>query len=160
MKESELRNMALNPSRRERLKQIGKKWGEKAQGTDHYQERDFDTYQTVLGFTEEQLKGKNILNIGSSYKELFEREAKKKNIRVVSINPNLRDGLVDGRIVGDNPVAAYIQNLPFPDNTFDYEFSHLAVPEHLKSEDFNLAYGEIYRTLKPGGIFISGPHVS
>jgi ubiquinone/menaquinone biosynthesis C-methylase UbiE len=114
-----------------------------------------------LDLSEAELRGKKILDIGSSRHAKFAREAESKDIEVISLNPELAIEKVGlKRAIKETAeqkglpgVAALAQELPFPDNTFDLEVSLYGVPGYLPKfvSEYQLAFQEIIRTLKPGG---------
>lgn len=81
--------------------------------------------------------------------------------REESIGPHL-DKVVDmnagllrryAKESGQPAVAAYVQELPFADKSFDCEVSLNGVPGYLPEfqEEYDKAFSEVIRTLKPGG---------
>ncbi len=130
-------------------------------------DRNFNEYKEDLGFSPEQLKNKLVLDIGSGQREKFAREARRKGIRVVSLNPELKEedirryhksGLLLDRLRGikRESVAGIAQQLPFKENTFNVVLSNYGVPFYLyhlpdRKSALEPAFREIIRVLKPGG---------
>jgi len=122
-------------------------------------ERDLETYEGMLGFSKEDLKGKNVLDIGSGEKEVFSKELKDDiGVGVVSVNPDF--SMEDfGKHVKNKPVeerkslAAIGQELPFKNETFDKVFSLYALTTFAShdAESIRQWMSEITRVLKPGG---------
>ena len=105
------------------------------------QEREKDTmasdrkfsYESSLGVDIRRMEGKRVLDIGSGSGNSFATEAAKYNVDVVSISPDFRDGTQSPMISADlvnkeNTVAARAQELPFADNSFDFELALYSVP--------------------------------
>jgi len=129
-------------------------WSDKSLWSD----RDFNTYLSLLGITEQDLRGL-VLDLGSGISELFSREAQKKGINVISVNPKLSEKIyrsTSAPIEKDTSyerrvVAALAQALPFKNNCFDCVVSVYAVPFYVDSTDLPIVFQEILRILKPGG---------
>lgn len=136
-------------------------------------ERSLDIYVELTGFPMEELKGKKVLDIGSSSTQKFAHEAAKHNITVVSLSPDLRmenyrkilenyknnKGKMDqlrrktrGHKWKKLAVAAVAEHLPFQDNSFDAEVGLMSITNYwLTIEHYKEGFTEIIRTLKPGG---------
>jgi len=108
------------------------------------------SYDTLLGFNFETMRGKKVLDIGSSLGSNFSEEAKKYNADVVSISPDFKDKTPDNK---NKNVAARVQQLPFKDNTFDYIVASYSIPYYLPYDfaEYNRSISEILAVLKPGG---------
>jgi ubiquinone/menaquinone biosynthesis C-methylase UbiE len=97
-------------------------------------------------------KGAKILDIGCGtgehLKQLFDY-----GFDVIGIEPseNMRkyaeDGLPKGRVINGS-----ILNLPFEDKSFDFVYA-IEVFRYLDKEDNARGFKEIFRVLKPGGLF-------
>lgn len=122
-----------------------------------------DKYRKVLGDDFMEMRGKLGLDIGSGRSEKFSKEGAKIGLKIISMAPYLKDGmprLEDGEI---DPtflqdwqklsVGGIAQEIPFTDNTFDYEVGLFSVPYYLPlaSEEYEVFFKEVLRTLKPGG---------
>lgn len=126
--------------------------------TDH----DLFFYQWYLKFSAEDYQGGKILDVGSGFDETFAREAKKKGVEVISLNPALAsktDKERRGRSVKKKDsaevksVAGLAQELPFKDNSFEAVTSLFSVPRFLedKTSEYEAAFSEMIRVVKPGG---------
>jgi SAM-dependent methyltransferase len=136
--------------------------------------RDYAMYKELLGIEDTEL-GDVVLDLGSGFRDNFARSPENADRTVVSVNPLLSlsadrtwrtearflpldedRGLVDYR---DTTIAANAQNLPFADEAFDSVVSLFAVPYYLEARklDYLRAMLEVFRVLKPGGVFITGP---
>lgn len=124
-----------------------------------WSDRSFDQYLDMLEITERDL-GSLVLDLGSGKSELFAREAQRKGINVVAVNPKLGEEkarkISSEEIKEDDSyerkaVAALAQALPFRDNCFDSVVSVVAVPSYVDPNDLPTVFKEILRVLKPGG---------
>src|SRR3972149_5182264 len=122
--------------------------------------RSFRDYEDMFGFSKKELKGKTVLDIGSSVNERFSQEARESGINVVSLNPDMsywkaRSKMKDFLKLKEpqRSVAGVVQELPFGDESFDIEVSAFAVPYYLLGhvQEYRRAIQEVIRTLKPGG---------
>ncbi|OHA04547.1 MAG: hypothetical protein A2934_02245 [Candidatus Sungbacteria bacterium RIFCSPLOWO2_01_FULL_47_10] len=122
--------------------------------------RSFRDYEDMFGFSKKELKGKTVLDIGSSVNERFSQEARESGINVVSLNPDMsywkaRSKMKDFLKLKEpqRSVAGVVQELPFGDESFDIEVSAFAVPYYLlgHEQEYRRAIQEVIRTLKPGG---------
>ena len=148
--------MVLSDSEYEYWKQ-GQKKDEDAISTD----RSFQLYCGYFRLDPEKLRGKLILDIGSGFKETFSKQASKYGAIVYSLTPSLRlkktRKEVQRPIKGKLPwqersVAARVQNIPFPDDTFDLVLAFNSAPCYLfLLEDIFLATREMVRVAKPLG---------
>ena len=129
-------------------------------------DRNADTYQEFLGFSLKELKGKFGLDIGSGENELFSKQAAALGVKVFSMSPRLRKGIPNDYLKKDwqkRSVAGRAQEIPFLDNTFDFEFALYSVPYYLpvtfeefkthqtSFEEYTSFISEVIRTLKSGG---------
>ncbi len=127
------------------------------EGSTDRRESSLADYLGKFDLSEDELRGKKVLDIGSSVQAKFASEARDKGIEVISLNPEFaseRIGMkMSMREKGLAGVAALAQELPFPDNTFDREVSLHGVPGYLPEfvSEYRLAFQEMIRTLKPGG---------
>ncbi|MDR3643053.1 MAG: class I SAM-dependent methyltransferase [Candidatus Doudnabacteria bacterium] len=112
--------------------------------------KDYERWMTI---NTDRFVGKKILDIGGMPNGKFARAAKTKGIDLVTLNPSISEIAKERPIKGRNVIAGYVQNLPFQDETFDYEISYGAIPSHLApvEKEYSDAFNEIFRTLKPGG---------
>ncbi|HUV42675.1 MAG TPA: class I SAM-dependent methyltransferase [Patescibacteria group bacterium] len=126
-------------------------------------DRSFEEYRDLLGFSENEFKGKSILDIGAGTTQEFTKQAAKKGIKVTTINPELNNKFY--RMAPDQrswwqlrkpkrplSVAALGQNLPFKDESFDDITSLIAVPHYLPNDSqlIRQSFREMLRVLKPG----------
>lgn len=128
-------------------------------------ERGFKWYAERLGFSVEDLRGKFVLDIGSSDKERFSKEVAEQGITVVSMNPELADKRIrrlllknkgvnwKGQRWSKKSVAGIVQELPFRENAFDAAVAYYSVPVYLPpfESEYRAALVEVLRVLKPGG---------
>lgn len=95
------------------------------------------------------------LNIGAGQGKL-EKMLSDGHVNVFSLDPSessinrIRDCLGIGE---DQAKVGYSQNIPFPDDTFDYVIM-TEVLEHLDDEVLMATLPEVRRVLKPGGKFV------
>jgi ubiquinone/menaquinone biosynthesis C-methylase UbiE len=128
--------------------------------------RSFQEYRHYLDLpSEEELKNKLVLDIGSGLGGRFVKEAKFHGIKAVGLNPNLNKSgsreELDQKHDWTLPdveneklfVAGEAKKLPFKDNSFDAVVSLFAIPLYLpnRADDYKLVFNEIVRVLKPGG---------
>lgn len=116
----------------------------------------FEEVREMLNLPIDEMKGMRGLDIGSGSEGVFSKEAEKHGIDVVSLNP------ASGTLFNSNErkkhygktVSGLVQEMPFKDDTFDFEISYLAIPFYLErhEQEYRDAFSEIIRTLKPGGI--------
>lgn len=125
-----------------------------------WSDRSFDHYLDMLEITEWGILGSLVLDLGSGKSELFAREAQRKGINVVAVNPKLGEEkarkISSEEIKEDDSyerkaIAALAQALPFRDNCFDSVVSVVAVPSYVDPNDLPTVFKEILRVLKPGG---------
>ncbi len=124
--------------------------------------RDLADYKEFLGFTENELAGKTILDLGSGSKEKLSRQLKEAGVvaNVVSLNPDYTIPKYR-RIINNEEdwqkksVAALAQSLPFKDGSFDSVLSLEAITMYEdafeKPDSAKKWAAEIARVLKPGG---------
>lgn len=137
----------------------------------HTDEWDMREYEVGLGISMNELRGKKILDIGGSLAGFFARQASKKGLDIVTINPrDVSDPIAmydkkaasESLVFPDAPtkdVRGMVQALPFEDNTFDYELAAGTVPLYLPQfeSEYREMFKEVIRTLKPGGTAIFWP---
>lgn len=135
----------------------------------------FEDNLTAYGLEQEDLAGVT-LDIGTSTGDVFAREAKRRGIEVVSMDPVFLDSFdrAEGNAVynlepiekggqwveldpSDKKVAGIVQHLPFADEAFDRVVSHAAFPVYVPSTDYPDSLKEVSRVLKPGGVAIFAP---
>ncbi|HUQ85712.1 MAG TPA: class I SAM-dependent methyltransferase [Candidatus Limnocylindrales bacterium] len=142
--------------------------------TSDIHDRPLAEYEDRLKFPTEEYKGKTVLDIGSGKELKFARQAAKKGVKVISINPELRSPDIrrnlghplKRRVLNkiyhtpqpdERTVAAVGQDLPIRDNSIDAITAVESVPRYLKEEeDIRNAFTEMIRVLKPGGIAYVG----
>jgi ubiquinone/menaquinone biosynthesis C-methylase UbiE len=124
--------------------------------------RDLADYKGFLGFSETELEGKTVLDLGSGSKEKLSRQLKEAGVvaNVVSLNPDYTIPKYR-RIINSQEdwqkksVAAVGQNLPFKDSSFDTVLSLEAITMYEdafeKPDSAKKWATEIARVLKPGG---------
>ncbi|HTE48876.1 MAG TPA: methyltransferase domain-containing protein [Candidatus Paceibacterota bacterium] len=150
--------MEGNPdSQKENLQSIYATRQEAERGA-HISDWGLARYQEVLGIDVAEMKGKLVLDIGSGKSEKFSKEAAKIGIKVVSMSPHLKnkDAALTDEFLQDwqkSSVAGKAQEMPFIDDTFDYEVALYSVPYYLpfNQEEYKIFFKEVIRTLKPGG---------
>ena len=131
--------------------------------------RSLEEYVTYTGFPFKELKGKKVLDIGSSSTQRFADEAAKHKITVVSLSPDLRLKEYRKRLEEHKKnkpkrsrsyrrkwkelaIAAIAENLPFKDSSFDAEVGLMSITNYWNNMDqYKRGFAEIIRTLKPGG---------
>lgn len=133
-------------------------------------------YEEYLGFKLEELKGMKVLDLGSGYHETFSKEAAKKGVEVVSLNPMLKEEKFRKSVKEKNPihkfknlfssqkwqkrsVAALAEALPFKEDSFDKVLASFSVPYYTvrTEEEYLKVFSEALRVLKPGGEAIFYP---
>lgn len=125
----------------------------------HISDSELEKYADFLGFNLEKMRGKLVLDVGSGKTEKFSREAAKAGIKVVSMSPHLKFGRAQKLVTSQEDwqkksVAGRAQEMPFEDNTFDFEVALFSVPYYLPyndAEEYKAFFSELIRTLKPGG---------
>lgn len=125
----------------------------------------FKAYKELLNISEEKLKKKVILNLGSGMRQKFEEEARSKGIEIISLSPDLskrkyRESInpeaLERFLDSENrSVSGIGQELPFKDASFDFILSLYSVPYYLdrpvQKDELSLILEEIVRVLKIGG---------
>lgn len=124
-------------------------------------QRSFESYERLLGFSEQELEGKTILDLGAGANLALAEGAKERNIdaAVTSLNPQLAEKEkffgehLREKAKGERAIAGIAQALPFRDAAFDRIYSLYSVPLYLPTEEkeYRLAFEEMIRVLKPGG---------
>lgn len=125
-------------------------------------ERGFRTYSYMLGFTEVDIIGKKILDVGAGITAKFAREVEEKNkgTFIVSVSPDYSIKKHSERTEksgAKNLVAAVGQELPFADKSFDMVVSLFVLCHVENIKDKIKILSEITRVLRPGGIAYIGP---
>ncbi|MFA6918537.1 MAG: class I SAM-dependent methyltransferase [Patescibacteria group bacterium] len=115
----------------------------------------FEETREILNLPIDDMKGMCGLDIGSGSEGVFSKEAEKHGIEVISLNPAL------GTLFSSNErkkhhgdvISGLVQEMPFKDDTFDFEISYLAIPFFLQTheQEYRDTFSEVIRTLKPGG---------
>ena len=105
----------------------------------------------ILGRFFQELKGKKVLDVGCGTGRTIS-DLKKAGANVVGVDPSEEMlKIAKKKFSSVEMFAGEIENLPFEDESFDVVVT-LFVIAHLKTLD--KAFQEIYRVLKPGGVFI------
>lgn len=120
----------------------------------HYRPENIIRVREILQTLQRRTGGEKLLDVGCGMgfvidiaKEFF------KIIRGVDVTPAMLDRVAtNGRECDIRVELARVENLPYEDDSFDVCTAH-AVLHHL--HDIKPALLEIYRVLKPGGIFYS-----
>jgi len=130
-------------------------------------DRSYEVYQGIFGFSDSELKNKVVVDLGSGVTQKFARDALRKGIKIISINPELTKH--DLREAGKNStfeniaskiyrkkresLAADSYNLPLADESVDVLFSVMAVPHYLPEEETSIqqSFDEMIRVLKGNG---------
>jgi 2-polyprenyl-3-methyl-5-hydroxy-6-metoxy-1,4-benzoquinol methylase len=95
-----------------------------------------------------------VLNIGVGLGNL-ERQLVEKGTDVHSLDPSKTSivNLQHNIGLGEKAKAGYSQDIPFPENYFDYVIM-TEVIEHLSDSVLKETIAEVSRVLKPGGMFV------
>lgn len=133
-------------------------------------DRSLEQYRQFLGFRIEDLRRKQVLDIGSGIKRVFADEASQHAVEVTSLDPQagneawqemrispkeldtyrerLREDFAAGRLV-----VGIAQELPFRKEAFDAVTALYSVPMYLPEDisEVRKTFFEIARVLKPGG---------
>ncbi len=135
--------------------------------TDHIS-REY--YEEALGISMSELAGKDVLDIGGAPQGVFASEATELGIKLVTLNPNIHPGhrgylnllWSDSGLETAPAVGGIVQQLPFKNDAFDCEFAVGSVPGYLPQyeSEYQRAFAEIIRTLRPGGIAMLFPIAS
>lgn len=123
--------------------------------------RGLDMYKKHFSFQNEELEGKDILDLGAGPETKFDKELKQSGIKahVISLSPDFSDERYRRKALTSNPeanlVAAVGQEMPFKNESFDNVFA-LHVMQHVFSSEAPLTNSikiieEIARVLKIGG---------
>ena len=115
-------------------------------------------YSESFGVDFTKMEGQKVLDIGSGKSEKFSKEAAKIGVRVFSMSTagDLRYHGKSAEFLKDwqgRTVVGRVQQMPFTDNTFDYEVALNSVPYYLPLEEneYRMFFSEVIRTLKSGG---------
>lgn len=142
-----------------------------AEDSVHIDSLNTQYYEDALGLKMEDLKGKEILDIGGAPNGIFAQEAVDLGIKVITLNPNYSPGRPGHMnffefllwekepVEQSRAVAGIAQQMPFKDEQFDYEIAIGSIPSYLPQfeSEYKHAFGEVLRTLKPGGKMIIFP---
>jgi ubiquinone/menaquinone biosynthesis C-methylase UbiE len=122
--------------------------------------RNLERYEILSGVKREELRGKTVLDLGSSQEQLFDKELKASGIecKVISLSPDysLKEHYPVSKKEWHNSVAAIAQALPFKEETFDYILDvggpgvHASKPGQIK-----IWMLEVIRVLKKQGKFVT-----
>lgn len=130
---------------------------QKAEEAAFFSDWGLDGYANFLGINPIEMKGKLVLDLGAGENEKFSKEAKKEEINVVSVSPHiLKPKKITKEFLNGwlhQSISARGQQLPFKDNTFDYEVALNSVPFFLpySEDEYVNFFSEVARTLKPRG---------
>lgn len=118
---------------------------EEAKSVPRTNHRDFKVYKDLFGFSDNELKGKSVLDIGAADSK-FAEESAGITRRVVRL---------DLKFSGEPPeyingaITGIVQDLPFADNSFDETLS--AISLYWINTGLNEALLEMIRVTKPEG---------
>ena len=123
--------------------------------------RGLAMYEKHFSFQNEELEGKDILDLGAGPEAKFDKELRQSGIKahVISLSPDFSDERYRRKALISNPeanlVAAVGQEIPFKNESFDIVFA-LHVMEHVFLIEAPLTNAtkiieEIARVLKIGG---------
>lgn len=120
-----------------------------------------EQYLKDLDLTWEDLKGKNVLDIGAGLGR-FAQIAASKGVVVTSLEKDpswwTDTGVIARDIEDSYHIADARKPFPFPDNSFDYVVIHSAFQETVDTNaDLNNVLNESNRVLKVNGEFRAGP---
>lgn len=124
----------------------------------HKSDRGFGDYKKYLRINEEDLIGKDVLDLGSGPESRFAQEAEKNlpNTKVTSLDFSFEGA----EQVGSKPqkVRGLFTQLPFADDSFEVVISAFAMPFYLHNqEQISNAIREVIRVLRKGGKAHLGP---
>lgn len=125
---------------------------------EHFQNEGIDSFSESRGRLEYLVRkiapGSRVLNIGVG-NGMFERLAKGKKVDVWSLDPSERAiaRLRQELSLGEKAQVGYSQNMPFADEHFDVVVMS-EVLEHLDDEVLEATLQEVYRVLRPDGLFL------
>ena len=132
-------------------------------------DRDAEEYLLHFNLNPEDLKGKKILDLGSSTFENFADYANQQGAEVFSVNPRLRykhyrTNLQTTERNHGKVIAARAQQIPFANESFDLVLSHWCIPNWMPKqngeiieEEAEIILQEICRVAKHGGKIIFYP---
>jgi ubiquinone/menaquinone biosynthesis C-methylase UbiE len=117
----------------------------------------FDGAESRLRSLARSVVGKeNVLNIGigNGFFEA-EAEAQRCGVKVFALDPSERavESLRSRLKLDDRAKVGYAQQMPFADSQFSAVVAS-EVLEHLNDQDLVATLREVYRVLKPGGLFL------
>lgn len=110
--------------------------------TDH---RNFKVYNNLFGFSDNELKGKSILDIGAGDCG-FAKEAAKVARRVIRLDPKYSDTPPEYR---NGAITGIVQDLPFQNNIFDETVASISL--YWIKTGLDDALLEMIRVTKPEG---------
>ncbi len=141
-------------------------WRQRSIEMSYYYEgkpRGLDAYETALGFRREDLRNKEILDLGAGKEVRLSKEVSDAGLgaTVIEMSPDFLHPDIREKAQAASPdviaVAGLGQNLPFKNESFD-DVLVLHVLEHLENEEtFFKVLEESARVLRPGGRVYLGP---
>lgn len=120
----------------------------------HYKAENIERVDKILKSIKDNTKGEKLLDVGCGMGFIIDIAKKYFNfIRGIDITP----AMIDKFNISDNSSDIKVElaksdDIPYEDNTYDVCTAH-AVLHHLY--DVEPTFKEIYRVLKPGGVFYS-----
>jgi len=112
--------------------------------------RNFQHYVTVFGYGEDgtRLAGLDVLDVGAGDSDFAQTVNESETIGglVTRVDPKYKE---QPPLYGELAEAAFVQNLPFPDDSFDEVISSWAL--FYLTEGSREAFREMLRVVRPGG---------
>ena len=129
------------------------------QGSQGNVDRNYGQYELFLGIDFKSMKGKRVLDIGGGVTGKMAKDASEKfGVDVVTMSPEYDPELVSKEAELTNSLQGKLivgraQEIPFEDNTFDFELALYSIPMYLPPviSEYEKSLREIIRTLKPAG---------
>ena len=136
--------------RKDTTEMMGAKWAkgwEENIEDERMAETWLDAFEHRLGKLGIEIKDSKVLEIGSG-NSVFLNHLRKKGVDVIGVDARPR-----GKTEGLPVVAARIEQLPFPDETFGVVLSNAVFDDSVYNQDYYLMMEEICRVLKHGGVY-------
>src|SRR3989344_488722 len=114
-------------------------------------ESGFNEAKTIFG----DLQGKMALDFGTGAGRTAQLLASMGASRVVGVDHN--QSMIDQAAKISDPTLEFVRidnNIPFPENTFDVAIAAHVFVEVSSMDEMKQISSEVYRVLKPGGIFV------